>query len=337
MPSHYITFDYFSKHMLDPMFELFDVLDNKNHPENKNLYNDLKSIDKNELEAFVKINPIDFLIDRFKNKDIGRRAYYLINKLQQDIARVRIEKLLDINDRPAPYNLKNLRNIHLDKNFLVPIDSFKIDNEGFEKDGFVYTLCPILNRSNSSHWIFRTILKLSKEKGINFKIRLDPFKEILVKDYFLMSYKMFVYGKSLDWQKLIKLRNDEHGKWTNESNTVITDYVWSPKDNEIHFTCEELPNLDNKEIKSSRYFHAIFDKKTGGINHCDGAIRIYSDYELNNRIKYHVKDSNVRKAGKRIKIFQFESNCNGIDQDMFCQLVTSFFVWNDDIQKYFNL
>jgi len=342
MTSQYLTFNYFSKSLLDPMFHVFEVLDNDSHPKNKKLKIDLNSIDRIDLEKYVAENHIDFYLDRVEDKDIGRRAYYLVHKLHKDIARVRIEKLLDRNNRPEPYNSNNLTGLQIDKNCLASIDHFNIDNYGFEKGGFVYTLCPILEQSNSSYWIFVAILKFAKERKINFKIRLDPLIEIPLNDYHPMFYKMLVYGKPLDWQNLIRLRNDDCGKWLDEKeyNRVgFTDYVWSPKDNKIHFTCEELPKLNFKGIKSSRYFHAIFNKKTGGIKHCDGAIRIYSDYELNNRANYHVKDPDVRKVGKRIKIFQFESKDNmdkEIDQDMFCQLVTNFFVWNDDVQLYFN-
>ncbi len=341
MISQYLTFDYFSRSLLDPMFEVFEVLDNNNHPENERLKIDLNTIDKIDLEKYVIKNHIDFHLDRVENKDIGRRAYYFVHKLHKDIARIRIKKLLDINDRPAPYNSSNLGGLFIDKNHLAPIDQFSIDNYGFEKGNLVYTLCPILEQSNSSYWIFIAILKFTKEKKINFKIRLNPFIEIPLNDYQPMFYKMLVHGKPLDWKKLLSLRNDDFGQWFDEkeyNRMGFTDYVWSPKDNEVHFTCEELPKYNFKGIKSSRYFHAIFNKNTGGIKHCDGAIRIYSNNELSNRAKFHVKDAEVRKVGKRIKIFQYESKENmdkEIDQDTFCQLVTNFFVWNDDVQLYF--
>lgn len=341
MTSQYQTFDYFSKNLIDPQFKVFDVLDNNNHPEHERLMFDLNNIDKTDLEKYVIESNVDFYLDRVENKDIGRRAHYLVDKLHKDIARVRIEKLLDKNARPAPYDSNNLSELYIDKNFLASIDQFKTDNYGFEKGNLVYTLCPILEQSNSSYWIFIAILKFAKENKINFKIRLAPFIEIPLNDYQPMFYRMLVYGKPLDWQKILSLRNDDFGRWFDEkeyNRNGFTDYVWSPKDNEVHFTCEELPKFDFKGIKSSRYFHAIFNKATAGIKHCDGAIRIYSDYELNNRVNFHVRDTEARKIGKRIKIFQYENKDNmdkEIDQDTFCQLVINFFVWNDDIQSYF--
>lgn len=342
MISHYLTFDYFSKTLLDPFFEVFRVLNNNNHPGYKKLKVDLDSIDKIALKKYVIENDIDFYIDRFKNKDIGRRAYYFIYQINKDIARIRIEKLIDSSERPAPYCFDNLRDLIIDKNNLVSIKHFNIDNFGFERNKLVYILCPILEQSNSSCWIFRTILKFAEEKKLNFKIRLDPFIEIPIDDYHPMFYKMLVYGKQIDWQRLLNLSNDDFGQWFDEkeyNRAGFTDYVWAPKDNTVHFTCEELPKLNFKGIKTSRYFHAIFNKNTGGIIHCDGAIRLYSDYELESRSNFHVKVPEVRKIGKRVKIFQYESNENHekeLDQDTFCQLATNFFVWNDDVQRYFN-
>lgn len=342
MTSRYLTFDYFSRSLLDPKFAVYEILDNENHPENKNLKIDFDSIDKKELEKYVQENHIDFFIGRNENKDAERRLFYFVHQLNKDIVSMRIEKLLDSCQRPSPYNSNNLQSIIIDKNNLTSIEVFNINNFGFEKDNWVYTLCPILEQSNSSYWIFLTILKFAKENKLNFKIRLDPFIEISIKDYNPMFYKMLVHGKQLDWQRLKNLRNDDFGQWFNEKeyNRIgFTDYVWSPKDNEVHFTCEELPKQDYKGLKISRYFHAIFQKSTGGIIHCDGAIRIYSDSELNNRLKFHVKSPEVRKVGKRVKIFQYENNENNgkeIDHDVFCQLATNYFVWNDDVQKYFN-
>jgi len=253
-----------------------------------------------------------------------------------------IKKLLDTNPKPAPYDSKNLTGLDVDKNNLVSIHLFNLENNRLQWRNKVYTLCPMLEQSNSSYWIFQAILKFAIQDGVNFKIRLDPFIEVSETEYNPMFHKMLVHGKPLDWQKMSTLRNDDFGKWYNEKEydkTGFTDYVWAPKNDEIHFTCEELPKLDFNEIRTSRYFHAIFNKGTGGIKHCDGAIRVYSEDELEFRSKKHVKDPEVRKAGKRIKIFQFESNDNlkkEISQDTFCHLATNYFVWNEDVQKYFN-
>ena len=342
MVSRFLTFDYFSRCLLVTVFEVLEILDNNKHPESKKLKRDFDSISKLELEKYVEDNHIDFYIDRHEKKDYERRQFYFVHLINKEIAKYRIGNLTDTNLRPAPYNSENLKSLIIDKNNLVSVNEFNIENFGFEKGNFVYTLCPILEQSNSSYWIFLTILSFSNELKLNFKIRLDPCIEVPKKEYKPMFYKMLVYGKQLDWRRLINQKNDDFGRWFNEKEydrIGFTDYVWSPKDNEIHFTCEELPKENFKGVKTSRYFHAIFKKNTGGIIHCDGALRVYSDFELQNRLKFHVKESEVRKVGNRVKIFQYESSENNdkeIDQDTFCQIATNFFVWNDDVQQYFN-
>lgn len=342
MTSNYLTFDYFSKTLLDPFFEVLRVLDNKKHPEYKKLKMDLYSIDETDLKKYVKKYNIDFYVEGFKDKDIRRRAYYFIGQINKDIARIRIDKLLDSSEKPAPYSFNNLKDLVIDKNNLASIRHFNIDNFGFEKDGLVYILCPILEQSNSSYWICKTILDLAIKKNLDFKIRLDPFIEIPINNYYPILHKMYVYGRHLDWKRLLNLRNDDFGKWLDvkEYNRAgTTDYIWSAKDESIHFTCEELPKTNLEVMKISRYFHSILDKKSGEIIHCDGAIRVYSKHELKSRTKFHVKDPEVRKIGKRIKIFQYEGKENqgkGLEKDEFCLLATNFFVWNDDVLRYFN-
>src|SRR5690554_1839305 len=300
MTSKLLTFDYFSRTLQDPSDEVFIVLDDKDHLEHANLLADLRSIDKEELEEYVSSSYVDHLIRESKDKDQGRREFFLIHLLQKGIANERISRLISSKtDPPSPYNSNNLKNISIDKNHLVNIEQFNLDCFGLEKDGLVYTLCPMLEQSNSSYWIFSELLELKIKRGLNIRLRLDPLIEVPLDRYNPMMFKMQVWGKPLDWDLLKTLRNDDFGQWFDEkeyNRNGFTDYVWSPKGSEIHFTCEELPKPDFKGIKSSRYFHAIFNMVTGGIIHCDGAIRVYSDEELAYRSQFHVKDSEVRKA-----------------------------------------
>lgn len=336
MKQPFLTFDYFASNLLDPIFEVFEVLGNNSHSEYNNLLNDIGGFSQEELNKYFQENHIDELNWSVENKEQFRRAYYLVHLLQKNIAKERLKKLTLQNRKPPPYNSKNLIDIELDEHFLASVDQFNLESFGYRKNGFVYTLCPTIEQSNSSYWISQAIMKFTKEKGLNFKIRLDPFIEIAVNKYSPILYKMLVHGRPLDWNRLKNLKNEEFGKWINEksyNNVGSTDFVWKPMKHEVHFTCEELPKLEYCEFRGGRYFHAIFDKSTGKIKHCDGAIRIYNEDELAKRSKFHVRNSEVRKVGKRVKIFQIN---NDIDQDIFCQLATNFFVWNEDVLRYFS-
>lgn len=333
------TLDYFASNLIDPLFEVYTVLADKNHIENKSLLEDLDNINSTILKEFVSEHHIDGFLNTNEDVDTGRRTYYLIFYLQKEIANAKFKKLLVTNGTVEPYNSPNLLNLKIDKNYLANTNQFDLSHYRFQKNDFVYHLCPITGASNSSYWIFQAIIRSIKESKINFKIRLDPFIEINSIDYKPVMYKMYVHGKPLEWNKLLRLRNDDFGQWFNERDNNFTDYVWSPKFDEIHFTCEEYPVHNFSGLITSRYFHAIFNKETGKIKHCDGALRIYDESELDKRRKFHIRQPEVRKIAKRVKIFQFDSNDNGGEellQNCFSQLAINFFVWNHDVQNYFN-
>jgi len=331
------TLDYFARNLIDPLFEVYEILEDEIHEEHKNLLNDIKNIDSEKLDQFVSDHHIDGFLSPDEDVDFGRRTCYLIFNLQKEIAHARIKKLIEDKERPEPYNSPNLSNLEIDKNGLANTNQFDLNLFRFQKDDYVYQLCPITGASNSSYWVFQALIKSIKESKIDYKIRLDPFIEIKSKEYQAVMYKMYVHGKPLDWDKLLILRNDDFGQWFNERENSFTDYVWSPKDEEIHFTCEEYPIHNFRGLLTSKYFHAIFNKETGKIKHCDGALRIYDELEINRRRKYHVRQPEVHKVAKRIKVFQFDNKGQELNQNDFSQLAINFFVWNHDVQNYFSV
>jgi len=341
MESKFLTFEYFAGYLINTESEIYSVIDNKDHSQNKDLRVDLYSIETSDLDHFLADYNIDHLINESRDYDLQKRVWFYINYIHLNQYKKRIEHLLDKNERPLPYRNKNLVDIEIDKNNLCILNQFDLINMGIQKGNLVYTFCPILEQSNSNYWLFRRILFMAKEEKTILKIRLDPFVEISANNYHPVLYKMVVFGKPLNWRRILTLREDEFGQWIDikdKNRYGITDYIWSPQKNEIHFTCEELPKISHWGLKTSRYFHAIFNKKTGEINHCDGAIRLYQDDELILRSKYHLKDPFVRKTGKRIKVFQFNSSENHgleINKKTFCDLASTFFVWNYDVLRYF--
>lgn len=69
------------------------------------------------------------------------------------------------------------------------------------------------------------------------------------------------------------------------------------------------------------------------VTHCDGALRIYDQDEIKIRQRFHVRQPEVRKIGKRVKLFLINDE---IDQELFMSLATNFFMWNEDAINYFN-
>jgi len=330
------TLEYFKSCLKDPLFEVFEILHNTSHPQYEKLIEDLNNLDEKSLDEYSRKYKIDFWLCGRLERNIEKRARVLIYILQEEIAKERIKTLCDTSDLPKPYNSQNLKNFKIDNDKLVSIENFEIYNGGFLYKDYVYLLPPITKSSNSSYWLTQAIIQLYQDKHINFKIRLDPFWETPKLEFHPIEYKMLVYGKKLDWKRIEGLKQEEIGRFTNIMNLYdysITEYVWRPQDDEVHFICEEMPKEENILSRGSRFFHAILDKKTRKFLHCDGAIRVYSKSEYNERVKTHIKDPKARKAGQRIKIFQVDEK---LDKDSFCLLVVNFFVWNDDIQQYFN-
>lgn len=334
---------YFCGTLMDPMFEVFEVLDNKDHEEHQNLLSDIKSLDSDALNEFVAKYHIEEIVSRQEDKETAERAHFLVHVLQSQISEQRKNKLIEITERHAPYDSSNLIEVEINDNQLVKMDIFDLSRYSLKFNDKVYMLCPVNEVTNSSYWLSSAIFKQQTENNINFKIRLDPLKEIHNDQYNPMMYKMHVHGKPLDWEKLRTLRFDDFGQWFNEKDyekAGFTDYVWSPKkDNTIHFTCEEVPKIGYHGIRSSRYLHTIINKNTGRVNHCDGAIRFYTKEELARRVQFQVKDPEARKVGRRIKIFQFDSKDNNnveLGKEDFCDLAVNFFVWNNDVINYFN-
>jgi len=319
------------------MFHIFDVLDDKKHPQHDLLKEDLAQIDAEELEKFCDNHHIAFHIQSWEDKDLGRRAYYLIDYLQKQIAIERIKAMLCTDERPKPYDSPNLKSTLIDKNHLISLNELEPDGYGLFLNGYAYLLTPSIRGSNSSYWVFDAIMKIASQGNNDldrFKVRLDPFIEKPLAEYRPMGYKMTIYGLPLNWERLQNLKEEDHGQFMDENNDTgkgRTDYVWKPIGHELHFTCEELPTENACAYRGSRYFHAIFEKGSGKIIHCDGAIRIYDLNELGDRKQYHVRRPEARKVGKRIKIFQIDTP---LSQKDFSKLVSSFFVWNDDLYQY---
>ena len=319
------SLEYFSHRLLDPLYELEHIIQDSNHPEYNNLLYDIKHIDKDQLQEYVEKENIDIHIIDKSNIDFERRKMYLqMRLLYNAIAKKRLELL------SSSVMYKGLTSLKLTDDNLMELSEFRNERKGLTYGNWGYRLCPTIKQDNSSYWLFETLMNLSHQ-GKKVFIRLDPLIEIPLTEYNPIQHRMEVYCPPLDWEQIKQLKNENHGQFMDERTNAMTDYIWKPCDNEIHFTCEELPPSDDWEYRGSRYFHAIIDKLTGQLVHCDGAIRIYDFDELEKRKSLQLKDSETRKVGKRIKIFRIDDT---LERSLFSQLVSSFYVWNEDVKNY---
>lgn len=331
-----LSLPYFASSQVDVMFEIWDVSEKSDHPFHNQLKADIENINSTDLEAYTQQHNINMMLGRFLDKELARRVFYLTHLIQKEVAKEILNEISRDIERQLPYTSSNLSGFELDGHQLISTQHFN-GFRGLLINGFGYELCPSIPASNSMYWAGQALAEITSKQGHLFRVRLHPFIEKPLKDYRQMMYKMTVYGRPLDWDRLSVLMDDDFGQWLNEyqnDDTQYTDYVWSAKKNdELHFSCEEVPKQEVREIRGSRYFHAIFDKQSGTIKHCDGAIRLYSQDELEYRCRYHLKDAEVRKIGHRIKLFQGDDL--KMSTEDFTLLARAFFVWNNDVHQYF--
>ena len=215
----------------------------------------------------------------------------------------------------------------------VKLSEFDTSVRYLKRGSTAFEILPsIATSTNSMYWALKNLFKLTTRGEI--KIRLDPLMINQASTYRPMEYKMLVYGKELDWRDIGSLKEDRHMRlqpnYGFQYDVEFTDLVWSPRGNEIHFICEELPKINANCIRGSRYFHSIYRLGECRFIHCDGAIRIYTTQEIEERHNVHVR--NIGKIGKRVKIFQTDFDIPRID---WVSLVSAFYVWNMDAENYF--
>jgi hypothetical protein len=145
-------------------------------------------------------------------------------------------------------------------------------------------------------------------------------------------FRMFAYGRPLDWDRIATLRGEEFVRWLPDELTfpidsAYTDLVWSRRDDGVHFECEEVPNATSR---AARYFHSIYDVDNRTIIHADLALRFYTPDELLARKQEHLRK--LSKVGQRIKLFRVDG---AIEPEVWSGLVAGAFVCHNDVQRYF--
>lgn len=334
-------FKYVSSSQLDPLFLLPNIQNKEIQPYFNYLKETIHKIPLDLIDSTLNDPNIKFFLNLNNplGKDFEAGLSILTKYFQKKIPieKYNILNHQDESTRPLPYKHDALIDIQLDKFSLIELKHFKPVTGGFERNGYTFTIIPPVPATNACYWLHNSLKYNDLYKKI--KVRLDPFNFAKATEFIPIEYKMQVWGRSLDWNRIVGLREPEHGQWKPVSPVSLsrndiyqTDYIWNPHNDEITFTCEEIPNLENNVFRGSRYFHGIYSKIDNDIVHCDGAIRFTSEPELIDRIKGHVKDENVRKIGKRIKIFM---NIDKISLFEFCNLASTFFVWNEDVIRYF--
>jgi len=297
----------------------------------------LASIDRQILDE-VKGDPVflsQMSLSRDMDLDAAARQYALIRYLSREIPPRRYHQLRtqDQYERPDPYTHPALLDLELSEDYLVPTREFDTMEGVLYRNGYAFAITPPVESVNSAYWLHQALRRETVYR--HAYVRLDPFLYGPADTYPCIGYRMWVYGQPLDWQRLARLKEAEHGQWLPDdltrSGVQHTEYVWSPRGTEVHFRCEEIPTCESLNSRGSRYFHAIYDREEEHFSHIDGAVRLYSDSEWRLRNQTHLRQAG--KVGQRIKIFRIDV---AQSREAFCDICPSFFVWNEDVQRYFD-
>jgi hypothetical protein len=214
---------------------------------------------------------------------------------------------------------------------MVRLTDFAFNNSTLSANGFSFTVCSTTESPNSTYWLLRSLY----DQGVadHFSVRLDPFLWGPSGLFPQTMYKMIVYARPLNWDGIGRLKEIHHGKMRADhpnDNGELTEFLWEPRDDGIHFAGEELPSTRSVDYRAARYLHAIYNSGKQLFTHFDGALRIYSAPQLEARRMEHLR--NVGKAGVRIKVFRTDQP---LDREAFSLIAQAFFVWNTDLALYF--
>ena len=263
-------------------------------------------------------------------RDRNARTWLLIQGLGHEIPRRRLAELqkpdAPIHSHPA------LSGIRADDEGLFPLDAFEIQGGLLYRRSHAFTIAPQVESPNASYWLTLTLRKTGTWKRA--RIRLDPFLHGPADEFPMMTYTMWWWGTAQSWNQMKSRAGGNFGVWGPDPLThgvQRTEYVWSSRRDEGHFQLEELPSQDCLETRGARYCHAIYDSTRECVVHLDGALRILPPDEWKARTCTHLKDAG--KVGARLKIFRLDE---AMSDEALAALCASYFVWNEDVRKFFD-
>ena len=124
------------------------------------------------------------------------------------------------------------------------------------------------------------------------------------------------------------------------SNLLSTQFYWHIQDGKRTFECEELCDKENVSFDDGktmlwgcRYVHSMINPSTGLPTHLDGAIRIYNDVQILDRIDSKTDISKYGKDSEYIKLWRID---NDFSVALWKELISSFYRENTLIGEYFD-
>ncbi len=330
------VFDYFARCLIPLRQEVRYAAIESSHPMFDAMQRQLRVVDAAVAEEMSRDERFEreLYVRRNADFEFEARAWAISEALSWEIPQRRIALLepLEGETLPPPLHHPALKGIAPAMDHLVPLNDFEWSGNRLVRNDFAFLPLSPVESPNSQYWFLNELFKLGR--SAQAFVRLDPFLNDSARELTVMAYRMMVYGRPLDWPRIRNLKEEEHGQWMpgrDKRGVEVTDYAWTPRGEEVHFRCEELPIQESIRLRGSRYLHAIYIPSRDEFIHLDAAVRVFTAGEWQQRMKTR----HVRKAGqvgRRHKVFRIDTP---ISTDTFSNLCAQFYVWNSDVQRYF--
>ncbi len=230
-----------------------------------------------------------------------------------------------------------------DKNGLIPLAELNPIGPGaFEIDGLLLFAHPFFRRSLSRYNSLNTpflarFQEIARSQELDARIGLDPDMVGLASTYNEYIELEYWWGpKFTDELSDIDFGVTKHvaGEDQKTFHGISATEFWWHNQNEIRtFECEEIRDIPSfgvgKDSFGCRYVHSMLDKTKCIPNHMDGAIRLYDESRMIERI-----ESDISKSGKNSNYYKLWRIDGELKISVWKELLNDYFRDNRQVGEY---
>ncbi len=217
----------------------------------------------------------------------------------------------------------------------------------FRKDGYLLFAHQFFRRSfslwnSTNREFFFSFEKLRKHPNLKVQLALDmnvvglPGTEHLDMEYQYIRGPIFNEDLKSIPEGVTCNKNIPYDHY---SNIVETQFYWHEQDERRTFECEELCDresitFDNGKnmIWGCRYVHSMLNPDSGLPNHLDGAVRLYDETQILDRLDNTTDISKCGKNSNYVKLWRIDNDFSIL---LWKELISSFYRENSLIGEYF--
>ena len=199
----------------------------------------------------------------------------------------------------------------------------------------------VLNTTNEE--FFNIFEKVKNNTDVDIKLALDldmiglPGTETIQVEYQYIRGPLFNNDLSMIPEGVTCHENENYDNLL--SNLLSTQFYWHVQDGKRTFECEELCDRENisfderkEKLWGCRYVHSMLESDSGIPIHLDGAIRIYDEEQILERIDTRTDISKCGKNSQYKKLWRID---NEIPIYLWKELISAFYRENSLIGEYF--